>query len=187
MRPIAIGQDIYFINSLARKYNQRYIEYMKIRPLTPEHYPKVAALLLQAFPRSKYEVNLFDKLHQKGRVLHEWVCLHRDTVTAYIAFSKAYDDKKVCGLHLAPLAVKPQMQNQGIGSELLRFALRQEVIKESTVFVVGNPALFLKFGFERCALPLCPLDKGNAHFLSLRNAEPRQYTVGYEPEFKVKR
>ncbi len=160
---------------------------MKIRPLTPEHYPKVAALLLQAFPRNRNEAQLFDKLHQKRRVLHEWVCLHRETVTAYIAFSNAYDDKKVCGLHLAPLAVKPQMQNQGIGSELLRFALRQEVIKESTIFVVGNPALFLKFGFERCALPLCPLDKGNAHFLSLRNTEPRQYTVGYEPEFKVKR
>ncbi len=187
MRSIAIGQNIYFINSLASKYNRRHIEHMKIRPLTPEHYPKVAALLLQAFPRNQNEVQLFEKLHQKGRVLHEWVCLHRDTVTAYIAFSKAYDGAKVCGLHLAPLAVKPQMQNQGICSELLRFALRQEVIKESTIFVVGNPALFLKFGFERCALPLCPLNKGNTHFLGLRNNPTYSYTVGYEPEFKVKR
>src|SRR5512133_2546754 len=109
---------------------------MKIRPLTLEQYPKVAALLQQAFPRSRQEVNLFDTLHKKGRVLHEWVCLHRDTVTAYIAFSNAYDGKKICGLHLAPLAVKPQMQHQGIGSELLRFALRQGVIKDSTLFVL---------------------------------------------------
>jgi putative acetyltransferase len=160
---------------------------MKIRPLTPENYPKVAALLQQAFPRSKYEVNLFDKLHQKGRSLHEWVCLHRDTVTAYIALSNAYDGKKVCGQHLALLAVKPQMQHQGVGSELLRFALRQEAIKDSTLFVLGNPAFYQKFGFEQCPLPLCPFDKGNVHFLSLRNNVPRQYVVGYEPEFKTKR
>lgn len=159
---------------------------MKIRPLTPEQYPKAAALLQQAFPRSRKEAQLFDTLHHKGRVLHEWVCLHRDTVTAYIAFSNAFDGTRVCGLHLAPLAVKPQMQNQGIGSELLRFALRQEVIKENTIFVLGNPALFLRFGFERCALPLCPLAKGNAHFLSLRNTPTHPYTVGYEPEFKAK-
>jgi len=160
---------------------------MKIRPLTLDQFPKVAALLQQAFPRSRYEVNLFDALHKKERALHEWVCLHRDTVTAYIAFSNAYDGTKICGLHLAPLAVKPQMQHQGIGSELLRFALRQEVIRGSTLFVLGNPAYYRRFGFERCALPLCPFDKGNTHFLSLRNTAPHQYIVGYEPEFKAKK
>jgi putative acetyltransferase len=159
---------------------------MKIRPLTPEQHPKVAALLQQAFPRSRYEVNLFDKLHKNERSLQEWVCLHRDTVTAYIAFSHAYDGARVCGLHLVPLAVKPQMQNQGIGSELLRFALRQESIRESTLFVMGNPAFYQRFGFERCALPICPFDKGNAHFLSLRNHPTHRYTVGYEPEFRAK-
>ena len=159
---------------------------MKIRQLTPEQYPKVAALLQQAFPRSKDEGQLFAALHEKGRVLHEWVCLHRDTVTAYIAFSRAYDGATVCGLHLAPLAVKPQMQGQGIGSELLRFALRQEAIKASTLFVLGSPKLFQKFGFERCAMPVCPFDKDNAHFLSLRNTTMHPFMVGYEPEFKAK-
>jgi len=156
---------------------------MKIRELAPENYPKVSALLQQAFPRSQYEVRLFDKLHEKGRALHEWVCIHRNTVTAYIAFSNAYDGTQVCGLHLARIAVKPQMQNQGIGSELLRFSLRQDAIKESTLFVLGNPGFFRKFGFEPCVQPLCPLDKGNAHFLVIRNNAVRQYTVGYEPEF----
>jgi putative acetyltransferase len=160
---------------------------MKIRPLTPETYPKVAALLQQAFPRSRQEAQRFEALHTKGRLLHEWVCLHRDTVTAYIAFSNAYDGTTVCGLHLALLAVKPQMQHQGIGSELLRFALRQEVIKANTLFVLGIPAFFKKFGFERCALPLCPFAPGNNHFLSLRNTAPRQFLVGYEPEFKAKK
>ena len=157
---------------------------MKIRKLTPENYPKVSALLQQAFSPSRYEVQLFDQLHEKGRALHEWVCIHRTTITAYIAFTNAYDGSKVCGLHLAPLAVKPQMQNQGIGSELLRFALKQDVIQESTIFVLGNPKFYQKVGFERCVIPVCPFATGNAPFLSLRNTSVSPYTVGYEPEFK---
>jgi putative acetyltransferase len=160
---------------------------MKIRKLTPENYPKASALLLQAFAPSKNEVQLIDRLHEKERVMHEWVCIHRDTITAYIAFTNAYDQREVCGLHLAPMAVKPQMQGQGIGTELLRFCLRQEVIKERTLFVLGNPKFYQKFGFLRCALPVCPFDKVNAHFLSIRNNTSREYTVGYEPEFKFKK
>lgn len=144
-------------------------------------------MLLQAFSPSKYEVQLFENLHKKERDLHEWVCIHRDAVIAYIAFTNAYDGKQVCGLHLAPLAVKPQMQREGIGSELLGFSLRQDDIKENTIFVLGNPKFYQRFGFERCANPICPFDKNNSHFLSIRNDITRLYTVGYEPEFRTKR
>lgn len=160
---------------------------MKIRKLTPESYPKVSALLLQAFSPSKYEVQLFDKLHEKERPLLEWVCIHRDKVIAYIAFSNAYDGNQVCGLHLAPLAVKPEMQGQGIGSELLRFSLRQDVIKESPIFVLGNPKFYQKFGFERCTNPICPFAKNNSNFLSIRSNALHNYIIEYEPEFKAKK
>lgn len=158
---------------------------MKIRPLIPENHPKVAALLQQAFSPSRFEGQLFKKLHQKNRAVHEWVCIHRNTVTAYIAFSNAYDGHKVCGLHLAPLAVQPRMQGQGIGSELLRFALRQQGIRDATIFVLGHPRFYKKFGFESCTTPLCPFAKNKTHFLSLRNDTSRLYTVGYEPEFQA--
>ena len=156
---------------------------MKIRKLTAENYAKASALLRQAFPGSTYEVNLFETLHQNGKAMHEWVCIHSHTIIAYIAFSNAYNGTAVCGLHLAPLAVKPDFQNQGIGAELLRFALRQAVIKENTIFVLGDPRFYQKFGFDPCAIPVCPFDKKNAHFLSLRNTADRLFTVGYESEF----
>jgi len=160
---------------------------MKIRPLTPESQAKAASLLHHAFAPSTYEVRLFDALHARGREIHEWVCIHRDAVIAYIGFTKAYDGRKVVGLHLAPLAVQPQMQGQGVGSELLRFALRQAPIREQTIFVLGNPTFYQKFGFTPCAMPICPFDRGNAHFLGLRNEPVHPYTVGYEPEFtKIK-
>jgi putative acetyltransferase len=106
-------------------------------------------------------------------------------IIAYIAFSKAYNGSAVCGLHLAPLAVKPEFQKQGVGSELLRFALRQEVIKTSTLFVLGDPGFYQKFGFELCTQPECPFDDNNAHFLSMRNTTSQPFMVGYEREFEV--
>jgi putative acetyltransferase len=156
---------------------------MKIRKLTPENHARVYALLRQAFPGSNDEVQLVENLHSNGKTLHEWVCIHTNKIIAYIAFSNAYNGTDVCGLHLAPLAVKPEFQNQGIGSELLRFALRQDVIKESTLFVLGDPGFYKKFGFELCNMPVCPFDKNNEHFLSMRNNTSNQFTVGYEGEF----
>ena len=157
--------------------------FMKIRKLTPDEYPKAAALLGKAFPKSKYEVRLFENLHKKEKPLHEWICLHRNKAIAYIAYSNAFCGTEVCGLHLAPLAVTPQMQNQGIGSELLRFSLRQKEIRENPLFVLGDPNFYSKFGFEPCTMPICPFDKNNEHFLSIRNDTSSTFTVGYEQEF----
>ncbi len=158
---------------------------MKIRKLTPEMYAKASALLVQAFPGSNAEVRLVENFHKNGTPVHEWVCIHINRVIAYIAFSKAYNGSEVCGLHLAPMAVKPEYQRQGIGSELLRFALRQEVIKANTIFVLGDPAFYQKFGFAPCVRPLCPFAAQKGHFLSLRNKITTPFTVGYETEFGV--
>jgi putative acetyltransferase len=157
---------------------------MKIQKVTEETRPKVYALLLRAFPYSTYEVELVRKLHVNNKPIHEWVCIHTNKVTAYIAFSNAYHGEEICGLHLAPMAVSPDFQGQGVGSELLRFALRQELIKSQPLFVLGEPGYYSKFGFEPCSMPICLFDKNNAHFLSLRFTSTALFNVGYEPEFK---
>ena len=156
---------------------------MKIQKLTIENRPKVYALLQRAFPGSDYEAALVRKLHENGRSLHEWVCIHTSKVIAYIAFTHAYHGSDVCGLHLAPMAVAPDFQGQGVGGELLRFALRQEAIKSQPLFVLGEPGYYKRFGFEPCRMPICPFDKNNAHFLSMRNTTDTCFIVGYEPEF----
>jgi putative acetyltransferase len=158
---------------------------MKIRKLTQDNYPKAAALLRKSFPGSSYEEKLVDNLHENGRDLLDWVCIHRNKFIAYIAFSNAYADAQVCGLHLGPLAVHPQHQKQGIGSELLQFALRQNAVREKTIFVLGNPKFYKKFGFEPCKMPICPFDQDNDNFLSIRNNTSKQYEIDYEPEFDI--
>lgn len=158
---------------------------MKIQKLSVENRPKVYALLQNAFPDSVFEILLVQKLHENGKALHEWVCIHTNKAIAYIAFSHAYHGTDICGLHLAPMAVAPDFQKQGVGAELLRFALRQEAIKNQPLFVLGEPAYYRRFGFESCTLPVCPFDINNAHFLSMHNAGVASFTVGYEPEFKI--
>jgi len=158
---------------------------MKIQKVTEETRAKVYALLRRAFPGSEYEADLVQALHAKDKIAHEWVAIHTNKVIAYVAFSPAYHGQAVCGLHLAPMAVAPDFQKQGVGSELLRFVLRQEPIKNQPLFVLGKPGFYRRFGFEPCSLPICPFAKNNAHFLSLRNAASSSFTVGYEAEFKT--
>ncbi|HBT82621.1 MAG TPA: GNAT family N-acetyltransferase [Desulfuromonas sp.] len=158
---------------------------MKIQQVTAEHHARVYALLRAAFRGSDYEATLVQLLHAHAKPLQEWVALHTNKVIAYVAFSRAFQGNAVCGWHLAPMAVTPEFHKQGVGSELLRFALRQEVIKSETLFVLGAPAYYRRFGFEPCTAPVCPYDKNNAHFLSLRNRLSESFTVGYEPEFKT--
>jgi putative acetyltransferase len=156
---------------------------MKIRRVTDENLAKAVALLQAAFPDSPYEAQLVQELHAHGKTIHDWVCIHTNKLIAYVAFTPAYRGKEVCGLHLAPLAVNPEFQKQGVGSELLRFALTQEPVKGMTVFVLGRPAFYQRFGFTPCSTPICPFAKNNAHFLGLGNHESEPFPVGYEAEF----
>lgn len=158
---------------------------MKIQKLKEEHRAKAYALLRRAFPGSEYEARLIEKFHENDKPIHEWVCLHTGKAIAYIAFSNAYHGHNLYGLHLAPMAVSPEFQKQGIGSELLRFALRQQEINSQPLFVLGETGYYQKFGFEPCSLPICPFDNNNAHFMSMRNDGNTRFTVGYEPEFKA--
>ncbi len=158
---------------------------MKIQKLTIESRPKVYALLQRAFPGRDYETGLVQKLHASGRTVHEWVCIHTNKAIAYIAFSPAYQGSEICGLHLAPMAVAPDFQKQGVGSELLRFALRQEVVSSQPLFVFGKPGYFQRFGFAPCSRPVCPFDRNNAQFQSMRANFTSNFIVGYEPEFGV--
>jgi putative acetyltransferase len=158
---------------------------MKIQKVSIENRPKVYALLQRAFPGSDYEVRLVQKLHENGRNMHEWVCIHVNKAIAYIAFSPAYHGKEIFGLHLTPMAVAPDFQKQGVGTELLQFALRQGEIKSQPLFVLGEPGYYQRFGFEPCSQPVCPFDPTNTHFLSMRNEVTIGFTVGYEPEFMV--
>src|SRR5450631_2205532 len=83
----------------------------------------ITALLNSAFSPSLFESTLVIALRESGRGLFEWVIRDRGCITAHIAFSRAYRGSDAIGYHLAPVAVQPDRQRQGIGSALISQAL----------------------------------------------------------------
>lgn len=74
----------------------------------------------------------------------------------------------VPGQILAPLAVLPELHNQGIGTRLVEHGL--ELLEEEgcrLVFVLGHPAFYQRFGFQ----PAGPLGLEPPHPIPAEHAE----------------
>jgi putative acetyltransferase len=98
------------------------------------------------------EVRLVDALRDGGYVQVSLVAEQDGKVVGHILFSSLSIITKaetVTALALAPMAVLPEFQNQGIGSALVRRGL--EVCKEQghwIVIVLGHPRFYPRFGFS---------------------------------------
>jgi putative acetyltransferase len=91
---------------------------------------------------------------------------------------------------MAPVAVAPDWQRQGIGSSLVRWSLEQcRQLGHAVVLVVGNPAYYSRFGFTT-ASPFgidCPFSVPPEAFMVLElspgAASGCRGMVCYRPEF----
>lgn len=156
---------------------------ISIAPVTPAHHPSIQALLLEVFAPSLLEEQLMSKLRQHGRTLLEWVALEQGRVVGHLAYTTAFRASEAVGYHLAPLAICPTRQRQGIASRLILESLESPALQGKTVFVLGDPAYYKRLGFEQIAAPRCPFDQGNQHFLARNLPAETDYEVGYLPEF----
>ena len=156
---------------------------MRAEAANVSDFDDITALLNSAFSPSLFESTLVTALRRSGRSLFEWVIRDRGCIAAHIAFSKAYRGSDAIGYHLAPVAVRPDRQHQGLGSALISQTLRDPSLAAAPVFVLGNPRYYSRFGFERIARLACPFDPSNDHFQALRWHSDASFTIGYEPEF----
>lgn len=163
-----------------------------MRPATSDDFDALTRLLDAAFAPSGYESDLVNRLRARGKLIHEWVAEDDRGLAGVVCYSRAFRGDEVIGLHLAPLAVRPDVQGNGIGSQLIRASLAALAALPpapgiSPVFVLGNPDFYERFGFHRIGNPRCPFDPENAHFLAYRwagNAEGGAFfEIGYEAEF----
>lgn len=102
------------------------------------------------------------------------------------------DEGKVLqGMGLAPLAVEPDLQNQGIGTFLCEAGL-EEIRTSGAPFVVvlGHSAYYPRFGFEpairynlRCAYEGVPVEAFMIKVFQPRKLEGLSGVVYYQPEF----
>ena len=125
---------------------------MQIRTETPGDYLAIADILLQAFGQDA-EALLVERIRQSDRYIPELalVAEKEGVVVGHILFS--YIDlvgtETLPVLGLAPLAIHPDYQRQGIGSALTQAGLaKAEEQGEAIAIVLGHPPFYSRFGFE---------------------------------------
>ena len=102
------------------------------------------------------EACLVDRLRADGAVLLSLVAELESNIVGHILFSRMWIERPgLAGpaseaVALAPLAVLPERQRQGIGGQLIRrgLDLLSEELGERIVIVVGHPGYYPRFGFS---------------------------------------
>jgi putative acetyltransferase len=98
------------------------------------------------------EADLIEALRDEGAVLLSLVAEAGGQIRGHILFSRMTVETahgSVAAVSLAPMAVLPGHQGQGIGSELVRRGLdRLRDQRESIVIVLGHEHYYPRFGFS---------------------------------------
>ena len=124
-----------------------------IRPETPDDTPEVRRINELAFGQPA-EADLVDRLRQACADSLSLVA-EDDGVVGHILFTPVViesKERRVTGMGLAPMAVLPDRQQQGIGSRLVTRGL--DLLRDRRcpfVVVVGHPEYYPRFGFERAS------------------------------------
>jgi putative acetyltransferase len=118
-----------------------------------------------------YESQLVARLRAEGLAAIELVFVEGTDVIGHMLMSTldvSVRDRPVRSLALAPMSVQPGRQRQGIGSALVREALRRaQQHGWQAVIVVGHPGYYPRFGFSAVlARPLAAPFSGDA-FMAL--------------------
>ena len=124
---------------------------MNIRCETQSDYQAIAEVNLQAFGQEN-EARLVEAIRNSSRYIPELslVADLNGVVVGHVLWSyiDLVGEETFQVLGLAPLAVLPQMQRQGIGSALVRAGLaRAEAMGEAIAIVLGHSHFYSRFGF----------------------------------------
>jgi len=115
-----------------------------------------------------------------------------DEVIGHILFSKIkiVGDMVFEALALAPMAVIPEFQKQGIGSRLINAGIEKaREMGFDSIIVLGHEAYYPKFGFQRASRwsIKCPFEVPDDAFMAIelteKALEGRAGTVQYPDEF----
>jgi putative acetyltransferase len=98
-------------------------------------------------------VTFLDALRADGCILGEWLAEDSSGPIALIVFSRVWIAQQNGGqldaAMLTPLAVRPDRQRLGIGTQLMDYALKSlEARGETLFFVLGHPRFYPRAGFS---------------------------------------
>ena len=160
-----------------------------IRPETPADIAAIEALTRAAFlhaPHTSHtEQFIVNALRQAGRLSVSLVAHTEASVIAHVAASAvSLSDGSPAWYGLGPLSVAPEHQGQGVGSLLMRAALR--TLRERAAagcVVLGEPGFYGRFGFKADPQLILPGVAGE-YFQALHMGSSRPGgTVSYDAAF----
>lgn len=122
-----------------------------IREERPRDYSAIRRVNETAFG-SPAEADLVEALRDGDYVIASLVAETERGVVGHLLFSRLEietDDGSIPAASLAPMAVAPEVQRQGIGSRLVEAGLAScQERGERIAFVLGHPAFYPRFGFS---------------------------------------
>jgi len=148
---------------------------------------------IQAFGQNQ-EADLVDKIRKSSNDLISLVAVVQNTIVGHIFFSPVTIERKakkiIRGMGLAPMAVLPAFQRQGVGTELVQDGIAR-VRKKGFPFIIvlGHDSYYPRFGFEPASHYgiRCEWDVPDAAFMILLLYESRMCAseglARYLPEF----
>jgi len=161
-----------------------------IRVAAPADAEAIAALNRAAFG-GEGEVGIVKRLRGDGLVAVELIAEQGGAISGHILLSwlpTMMDGHAVKALALAPMAVRPGLQKQGIGGRLIAAALDEAgAAGAEAVIVLGHPGYYPRFGFSAAlARNLASPFSGEA-FMALELVPGalagKQGSVSYPPAF----
>lgn len=126
---------------------------IEIRKETINDYPAVYTINSTAFNR-KDEARLTDRLRLSDAFVPELslVATLDNKIIGAIVFTEIHvvdTHKETISLSLAPVAVIPEQQNQGAGSQLIQYGLEKaRKLGYKSVIVLGHKDYYQRFGFR---------------------------------------
>ena len=122
---------------------------LEIRESVPDDLAEIEDFYPKAFPDEDLLPLLRSLLKEASKIL-SLVGVLEGRVVGHIAFTTcSMTERKENAALLAPLAVAPAHQKQGIGSALVRAGLlMSERTGATQIFVLGDPAYYGRFGFS---------------------------------------
>ena len=166
----------------------------EVRAATADDLNAIVEIHRVAFGRDA-EADLVRRLVAAGRATISLVAVDdEDTVLGHVLFSPVTieegDDGKSLGL--APVAVHPDHQRQGVGHDLIEEGIGACFVQDArAVFVLGSPAYYTQFGFTKASVhDLHDAYEGGNAFqvlpLTIDGLSGYRGRVNYAPEFAEK-
>jgi len=157
---------------------------MIVRDEAPGDHAVVHAVVCAAFDQPD-EARLVDRLRDDGDAALALVAEDGGQIVGHVLLSTM--TAPFAALALAPVSVSPARQGAGIGSLLIREAIRRaREMGCAAIFVLGDPEYYQRFGFDIEAASGFDSPFAGAHFMALALSPPLPAASGvlvYAPAF----